>query len=303
MWAILILLGIAVTGGLVLWIAIKQNGHAVLDTIDRLAGPVTAVERVHQASTGSDEKQKVIVYRANDTQTPLPVLIFFHGGSWTGGDPAHYGFIARNLAAEGFLVVLGGYRLGEQGRYPAMLEDTAAAVGWVHANIARFGGDPNRIFLAGHSAGAYNVVQTALEPRWLREKEVPEDAIRGVIGLAGPYDFHPFDKPSTKAAFGSVGAGAKSQPINHVRGDSPAVMLVHGVNDTVVRPRNTRALATALERAGASIETLLLPDGSHNDPLLALANPWRRNPLVRDHMLEFLRRHDKVSVPVQAKTP
>ena len=301
MWTLVILIGLALLAGLALWIALQRNAPAVLDTIDGFAGPNSGVEKVHQASTGDHQEQRLIVYRAEEGDEPLPVFIFFHGGAWAHGSPVDYGFIARNLAPEGYVVVLGGYRMNEPGRYPAMLEDTAAVVGWTHRNIANYGGDPERIFLTGHSAGAYNVAQVALEPRWLAKEQVPSSAIRGVVGLAGPYDFYPFDTDRSRAAFESVGAGPESQPVNHARADAPPMLLVHGENDTVVRIRNSRALEKALAEAGARVETLYLPGKTHNDPLLALTNPWRRDPLVFDRVSAFMAA--QVSVPVQAGSP
>ena len=301
MWTLAILIGLALLAGFALWIALQRNAPAVLDTIDSVAGPGSGVEKVHQASTGDHAEQQLIVYSANKGDAPLPVFIFFHGGAWAHGSPVDYGFIARNLAPEGYVVVLGGYRMNEPGRYPAMLEDTAAVVGWTHRNIANYGGDPERIFLSGHSAGAYNVAQVALEPRWLAKEQVPSSTIRGVVGLAGPYDFYPFDTDRSRAAFESVGAGPESQPVNHARADAPPMLLVHGEEDTVVRIRNSRALEKALGEAGSRVETLYLPGKTHNDPLLALTNPWRRDPLVFDRVSAFMAA--QVSVPVQAGSP
>lgn len=299
MWALAILFAAILLCAVGLLVAVQRNGPAVLDTVDRLAGPSVSVKRVHEASTGDAAAQRLFVYREEGAKGPLPVLIFFHGGAWAHGDPADYGFIARNIAPEGYVVVLGGYRLNEPGRYPAMLQDTAATIGWVHRNIARYGGDPEAIFLSGHSAGAYNVAQVALDNRWLDRAGVPQEAIRGVIGLAGPYDFYPFDTDRSRAAFDSVGAGADSQPVNHPRADAPPMLLVHGEDDTTVRIRNSRALAKVLREAGARVETLYLPGKTHNDPLLALASPWRRDPQVFDRIMQFMR----VSVPVQAERP
>ena len=296
------ILGIALVGAFGLWWAVRANGPAVLDQVDRLAGPASSVERVREARTGDHPEQRVIVYRKAGTEGPLPVLLFFHGGAWAHGSPVDYGFIARNIAPEGFVVVLGGYRLNEPGRYPAMLQDTAAAIAWVHRNIADFGGDPGRIVLSGHSAGAYNVAQVALETRWLEEQDVPEEVIKGVVGLAGPYDFYPFDKPRAKAAFESVGAGPDSQPINHARPNAPPMLLIHGEADTVVRIRNSRALERQLSEAGSPVETLYLEGKNHNDPLLALTNPWRRDPVVFDRVTRFLKAAASLSVPVQPET-
>lgn len=300
----IVLLALVAYGAVTL--ALRNNPHAVLDTVDTVAGPSHAVEQVHEASTGDHPQQKLLVYREEGSTAPLPVFVFFHGGSWNHGDPANYGFIARNLAPEGYLVVLGGYRLGEAGRYPAMLEDTAAVIAWVHANIEDFGGDRSRIFAGGHSAGAYNVAQVALETRWLEQAGAPTDAIRGVVGLAGPYDFYPFDSDSTRAAFGSVGADETSQPVSHARAEAPPMLLVHGEQDTLVKPRNSRALGARLEEAGSEVELLILPQGDHNAPLLGLASPWRRDPLVHNTVAAFMGRiaaGKQVSVPVQTQNP
>ena len=292
------LVGIVLIGAGSLLVAINRNGPAVLDAVDRITGGGADVTLAHRESLGENARQKLLVYRPGAGGGGLPVFVFVHGGSWANGDPDDYGFIARNIAPEGFVVVLAGYRLGDAGRYPAMLEDTAGVIEWVGANIARFGGDPARIVVGGHSAGAYNVAQVVLEKRWLANASV-----RGVVGLAGPYDFYPYDSASTKATFGAVGAGAETQPVNHVRADAPPFLLVHGEDDTLVKPRNSRALATALGREGARVETLFLEGKTHNDPLLALASPWRRDERVFERVSGFLAETTALSVPVQAETP
>lgn len=302
MWTFAAVIGLVLAAMLVFWLAVRHNGPGVLDTVDRLAGPASKVALVQRARTGDHPEQRLIVYREEGAVGPLPVFVFFHGGAWAHGDPRDYGFVARNIAPEGYVVVLGGYRLNESGRYPAMLEDTAAVVGWVHRNIARFEGDANRIVLSGHSAGAYNAVQVALDTRWLEKAGVPGEAVRAVVGLAGPYDFFPFTTVRSRAAFESVGAGPESQPVNNVGPDAPPILLVHGENDTVVRFRNSQALERALGTAGAKVETLYLPGKTHNDPLLALTHPWRRDPLVFDRVVQFLRSSVPVSVPVHAET-
>lgn len=301
MWTFGIILALMAIAGLAVWIGLQRNAPAVLDTIDSIAGPSHNVSRVHEERFGEDPQEQLIVYREENADARLPIVIFFHGGAWAHGSPQDYGFIARNIAPEGYIVVLGGYRLNEQGRYPAMLQDTASVIGWARENIASHGGDPNSIFLSGHSAGAYNVAQVALDGQWLEEAGVPREAIRGVVGLAGPYDFYPFDTDRSRAAFESVGAAEDSQPVNHAAASAPPMLLVHGEDDTVVRIRNSIALEKALRAVGAQVETLYLPGKTHNDPLLALTSPWRRNPLVFDRVTNFMRA--QVSVPVQPRNP
>lgn len=286
-----------------LWVAILVNGPAVLDAVDRSSGGARNVELVESAPYGTQPTQKLRYYAPADTRNRLPVLIFFHGGSWQSGDPDNYGFIARALAPEGFIVVVAGYRLGEEGRYPAMLQDTAAAIAQVRSDVGRFGGDPDRIVLSGHSAGAYNVVQVAVDQRWLHEAGVPQSSIKGVAGLSGPYDFYPFASEATKLMFGTVGAGPESQPINHARSNLAPMLLIHGEDDTLVKPRNTHALAAAISEAGARVETQFYPEMDHNKPLISLASPWRDSAGIAVRIAKFAHRVTDVSVPVQAERP
>ncbi|QYJ07378.1 alpha/beta hydrolase [Qipengyuania flava] len=294
------LVAILLLAGGALLMAIRNNGPAVLDAVDRLTGGTRGVTLVSKTQYGDHPAQKLRIYAPEDASQPLPVLLFVHGGSWRWGDPDDYNFVARSLAPEGFLVVLAGYRLGKSGRYPAMLEDTAAAIAETARLAPQFGGDPDRIVVSGHSAGAYNVVQVALEERWL---EGTGASVRGVVGLAGPYDFFPFDSESTIASFGEVGTGAESQPVNHVRADAPPILLIHGEEDTLVKPRNSRALAAALEGVGAPVETRFYDGFDHNAPLISLASPWRNSRDVDTALVEFAHRVTEVSVPVQARIP
>ena len=296
-----LLLVLLLAGGL-LFLAIRMNGPAALNRIDRLTGGNRDVTLVSKTQYGRHDDQKLRIYTPAkaDRNQPLPIIVFAHGGSWNWGNPDDYTFIARALAPKGFVVALVGYRLGEDGRYPVMLEDTAAAIIEAVRIAPQFGGDPNRVILTGHSAGAYNVVQVALEKSWLAGTEI---APRGVIGLAGPYDFYPFDKEASQNAFGSVEAGPESQPVNHAHANGPPMLLVHGKRDTLVKPRNTRALAQALTDAGASVETRFYDSFDHNAPLISLASPWRDSRNVDEAIIEFSRRVSEVSVPVQAESP
>ncbi len=304
-WTLGIVALLALGGWLAFQYAVARNGPAVIDTIDRLAGTERKVALVERAVIGDAPAQKLAVYRSQETEGTLPVILFVHGGSWRAGDPDDYGFVARALAPEGFVVVLAGYRLHPDALYPDMLEDTAGAIAWTKANIARHGGDPAHIVLAGHSAGAYNVVMTALDRQWLGREGLGSGDIAGVIGLAGPYDFYPFDSDSTKASFGEAPRPEETQPITYARADAPPLLLMTGEQDTTVKPRNTRALAQAVGAEGGPVATRFYPETDHSDILLALASPWRHNRRVLDPVVEFARDPDafiRTSVPVQGET-
>jgi len=296
--AVLVALALAIWGGLAF--ALARNAPAVVDLVDRTTGGSRGVALVQQARYGDDPAHKVAIYRPQGMEGPLPVVVFLHGGGWHSGDPDDYGFVARGLVPEGFVIVLAGYRLRPEGIYPAMLEDSAAAFAWARANVARHGGDPGRMYLAGHSAGAYNAAMLALDPRWLAAEGIATTEVAGVIGLAGPYDFYPFDKESSQAAFGHWPRPRETQPIAYARADAPPMLLLHGEQDTVVRPRNSRALAAALAQQGARVEARYYPGMDHNDPLLGLVSPWRRNRQVLDPIVRFVAETDRqASLAVQ----
>jgi acetyl esterase/lipase len=243
---------------------------------------------VHDAAFGADPRQRLDVYApAGRRAAALPVIVWFYGGSWNSGTKAGYAFVGRALAAGGFVVAVPDYRLVPQVRYPAFLEDNAAAVRWVRAHAREFGGDPARLLLAGHSAGAYDAAMLALDPRWLGADRA---AVRGLIGLAGPYDFLPFDGPVTRAACGDVADPGSTQPVTHASAGDPPALLATGEEDTTVRPGNSDALAARLEAAGVPVERRRYPHVGHVGLVTAIARPLRgRAPVLAD-MLAFARR-------------
>ena len=223
--------------------ALATNSVALLDWADRQFGG-NAGYRIALADGryGPLDANKVeVVVPAAPASGPRPVLVFIHGGGWHSGAPGDYRFVGRSFARAGYVVVLVGYRLGPEGKYPHMLEDSALALAWTRDNAARFGGDPARVFAMGHSAGAYNVVMLALERQWLGRAGVEEGFIKGVVGLSGPYDFHPFTSDSARNAFGHVPDPAMTPPIHFVRGDAPPMLLLFGAAAATVLGRKRLA--------------------------------------------------------------
>lgn len=292
----------AVLFGVWRW-ALANNAVALLDWGDRQFGGNSGYAlALADGHYGPLSAQKVeVVVPPGRPQRPLPVVVFIHGGGWHSGTPGDYRFVGRTLAREGYAVVLVGYRLGAEGRYPAMLEDSALALAWVKANVARFGGDPDRVVVMGHSAGAYNAVMLALERQWLGRAGVEDGFIKGVIGLSGPYDFHPFTSDSARNAFGHVADPATTQPIHFVRGDAPHMLLLTGDADTTVKPRNSEALARALTAAGAPTRPVVLAGVDHSGTIMKLAAPFSRDRRVLDPVLAFLAAQCRPSAPIQAQ--
>jgi len=282
--------------------ALKNNAVAVLDGADKLLnGGDGAIRLVAAERYGRDPAQKLEMFVPQGAKGMLPIVVFVHGGGWSSGDPHDYRFIARTLCVQGYAVVLAGYRLYPQARYPAMLEDGASALRWVHDNAAKLGGDPSRMALMGHSAGAYNVVMLSLDPQWLKVVGLDTGAIRGTVSLAGPFDFLPFDTPATIHSFGDAPDPSMTQPVNFARKDAPPLLLVTGDSDTRVKPRNSKALARRMTEAGTPTEPVLLDGVSHEGIIMMFARPFARDKRGLDAVLPFLAKVTAPSVAVQAQ--
>ena len=295
-WIAAAVIGLGIVGAGLWYAALNAQSVETLDRVDGFytSGDAQLVEG--PVSFGDHPQQRLFVHRApgDAGEAPLPVLVFIHGGSWRSGDPEPYAFVGRNFAPEGYVVVSAGYRLGEAGKFPAMLQDGAAALRWIHDNIARHGGDPDRIAVMGHSAGAYNAAMLALDTQWLAAEGLGPDTIDAWVGLAGPYDFLPLDSDSTRAAFGHAKPLEKTQPIAFARADAPPALLMTGDADETVKPRNVPALADALVDAGMPtgwVQTDSIPGMGHIPIVMALSTPFRKDGRVKGEILRFLGLH------------
>jgi acetyl esterase/lipase len=239
---------------------------------------------------GAAARHKLDIYAPKSAMGPLPVVFFVYGGSWSDGDRHNYDFAGRALAAQGFVTVIADYRLVPEIEYPGFLEDCAAAFAWVVQNIATYGGDPSRMALMGHSAGAYNAIMLALHPDYLAGQGLLSH-VRCAVGLSGPYDFFPFDGPISLRTFGAVREPRSTQPINHVSSAAPPMFLATGDKDTLVYPRNTVALVAKLREVGVAVEEVHYPALSHPGPLMALGRPARRLAPVLADVARYLRQH------------
>ncbi|HJQ58567.1 MAG TPA: alpha/beta hydrolase, partial [Vineibacter sp.] len=163
--------------------------------------PDTGYRRLSDIAYGDDPRQRLDLYIPQRPDPSRSVVVFFYGGSWDSGRRQNYHFVAQALADAGFWVVLPDYRIFPQVRFPAFVEDGAAAVRWTQSQIAAHGGDPGRLFLAGHSAGAHIALMLATRTPYLERAGVERGKLRGVIGIAGPYDFLPLSSDRLKEIF------------------------------------------------------------------------------------------------------
>lgn len=286
-WMLLVGAVLVILGG----IAAFTSPPRLLSALDWVAGGGTGVRQAASGIPFGSHGQLLDVWvPRGEASGPRPVLIFWHGGGWVKGDRAAYAFAGRAFASRGFVVVVPDYRKVPQVRFPAFLEDGAEAVRWTRDAIARFGGDPERIALAGHSAGAHTAVMLALDPQWLRAAGVDPNLVKAVVGLSGPYDFYPFTTRRSIDAMGQAPDPLATQPIRFASADAPPMLLATSDADTVVRARNARNLAARLTELGAPVVLKDYGAISHEEVAMALSRPFRgRGPVLEDSV-SFLRR-------------
>ena len=233
---------------------------------------------------GSLPQQRLDVYVPDKAAAPRPVVVFWHGGRWRFGDKTDYRFVGAALAESGYVTMVANYRHYPQVRMPGFMHDAALAALWAAAHASEFGGTPAHLYLMGHSAGAHLAALVALDPRYFAAAgDLAPPSIAGVIGLSGPYDFLPLLEPDVQDMFGPPEIYPQSQPINYVRADAPPMLLVHGLEDQTVKPKNSRNLAAALTAAGVPVTLQLYPKLSHADTVAALTALLRgRAPTLAD---------------------
>ena len=256
--------------------------------------PSDTYQRTDDLAYGPHQRHRLDLYQPNpkvaktsasmpaSSAAVAPVVVFFYGGSWSAGERADYRFVGEALASQGIVVLIADYRLSPAYRYPAFVQDSALAVRWAFDNAGRFGGDPTRLFVMGHSSGAYNAAMVALDARWLAPLGMRPAQLAGWIGLAGPYDFLPIIDSQTRVAFDWPDTPADSQPLVHASRQSPPALLLAPVHDKVVSPqRSTEAMAGRLRDSGVRVESELLDGVGHVTLVASLAPVLRsRSPVL-----------------------
>ncbi len=268
-------------------LALTLAGCASLAPVNAFT-PWSGFTRTTDLAYGSLKRQKLDVY-VPETSGPeaKPIVVFFHGGAWQYGSKDEYRFAGQALSSAGFVTVIPNYRLYPEVKFPSFVEDAALAVTWARSHAAEFGGDPQLIFLMGHSAGAHIAAMLALDERF------GQTNIAGFIGLAGPYDFLPVTDPTNRIILGPDFEA--SQPIRFADGHPPPMLLLHGTGDETVGIHNSRNLAKRARELHGKV-TLTEYDGwGHVRILLALASPLRDLGPVLEDTATFVRTISKAS--------
>lgn len=245
---------------------------------------------------GDQPRQKLDVYLPTQTLADkalaaggAPLVVFFYGGSWSSGDRADYRFVGEALATQGIVTVVADYRLSPEVRYPVFLQDSALAMRWAVDNAQKYGADPARIFVMGHSAGAYNAAMLALDKRWLGAVGLSPSRLAGWIGLAGPYDFLPIGDRQTRVAFEWPNTPPDSQALFHASSASPPALLLAPEQDSLVNTqRSTVGMAQRLKSSGVRVESELYDTVSHVTIVAAMASVLRSRAPVLERVTAFV---------------
>ena len=241
---------------------------------------------------GTNPRQRLDVYVPEAQETKQqgagqPLIVFWHGGRWEYGDKREYRFVGAALAGLGCVAVLPNYRHYPRVKLQGFMADATQAALWAMAHASEFGADPAQVYLMGHSAGAHLAALATLDARFLGEPG-QRPPIAGLIGLSGPYDFLPLKEADLRDMFGPPERFEESQPIHFVRRDAPPALLVHGLRDTTVRPRNSSNLAAALTALGVPVTLRLYPNLHHGDTVAALSVLARNRAPVLADIAQFI---------------
>jgi acetyl esterase/lipase len=231
-----------------------------------------------------------------------PIVVFFYGGRWQQGDKAEYRFVGQALASRGYVAVLPNVRKYPDVRFPEFMDDAAQAVKWARDNAAQFGGNADKLFVMGHSSGAHIASMLALNPEYLKAVGGSREWLRGMIGLAGAYDFMPITAPDLRDLFGPVDRFRYSQPVFYADGQNPPLLLIHGRNDEVLWVSNTEKLAARVAKSGGAVETVLYDSLSHSMIVGSLASYLRGRADVLDNIEEFVNRISSKPRPPKRET-
>ena len=235
---------------------------------------------------GDDERQKLDIYMPEETSEGLvPVLIFLHGGYWVIGHKDLLGFMAPAITPAPALLISVGYRLAPGAKYPEQVDDCRSALRWVYEHVQAYGGDPERIFVGGHSAGGHLAAMITLQRGRLSEFGLPQDVIKGCFPVSGVFDVTETPPERREAFLKSDGDARDASPMYNTVGNETPFLLEIGSDDfDNLRSQHPLMLASLSSEAGYSEE--LVREG-HNHFQISLDHadpdsPWTRR--VREWM-------------------
>ena len=213
-------------------------------------------------------KHKLDLYLPKDKKLS-PVFLFIHGGAWRSGDRAQYLPLGNRFAKEGILTVVPSYRLAPKNPHPAQIEDVAAAFAWTVGHVAAYGGDTNRIYVGGHSAGGHLAALLTLDPKYLKVHQLSAKNIRGTIALSGVYDLAVGE--SQASVFGTDKQNRRAaSPLFHIQSQAPPFLISYCQWDYPTLPAQARLFHAALRKAGVAAQLVFVPREGHISEMISI---------------------------------
>lgn len=226
---------------------------------------------------GASEREGIDLYRT--ARPNAPIFVFIHGGAWRVGSAKNYAYPAELFVTAGAHYLAVDFAAIEEvgGDLGAMARQVRAAIAWTYRNAARFGGDPARLYLGGHSSGGH-LCAVALATDWQVEFGLPPDIVKGGLCMSGMYDLAAvrLSYRSSYVKFTDAMEDAMS-PERHVDLVRAPVTVTYGENETPEFQRQARDFAAALTAAGKPVELIAAPHANHFEMSESLASPFGTN--------------------------
>jgi acetyl esterase/lipase len=229
-----------------------------------------------------------------------PTVVFWYGGGWVKGSKEQYRFVGAALANSGYVAVLPDYRHFPQVRFPEFVDDGALAVKWVREHAREYGGDPNSIFLMGHSSGAHLAATLALDGRYLQKAGVEVSRIRAWIAISAPYELR-WLPPGMYSIF-RAHVATEWRPIALVTSHAPPALLIHGLEDSTIHPQEALDMEAKLRAAAVPVECRIY-DVGHIGTVLALSPAFRVEAGTLADVREFIDRTMSAQAPSSDACP
>ena len=229
---------------------------------------------------GTGDRQKLDVYLPKNTGlTGLPVLMFLHGGYWVLGHKDTLGFMAPPITLAPAILVTAGYRLAPGAKYPEEVDDCRNALKWVYENITGYGGDPDRIFVGGHSAGGHLASLISLQQDRLSEFGLPRGVVKGCFPVSGVFDVTDTPVERQEAFLSDSHQAVEASPIYNIAGNATPFFLEIGENDYDNLRKQHVAMLKALGSEHGRVEAMERLGHNHFEISLdhgTMGNPWSR---------------------------
>lgn len=236
----------------------------------------------NDAADADSQRHKLDLYLPKGAKG-FPVFFFIHGGAWRSGNKDLYAPIGKVFAEHGVGFVATNYRLSPKVKHPVHAEDAARALAWVLGHVAKYGGDPRRVYLGGHSAGGHLAALLVTDESYLKaHKRSPSD-IRGVVPMSGVYDV---SSEGLADRFGKE--GKKASPMTHIKAKLPPFLVVYADNDYAGLGKQAEAFGEGLRKAKVEVEVKMLKDRDH---ISIIRNASKPDDELTSAILAFIKKH------------